>query len=380
MREAILKEGSMVYYIDSLVGDSSNSGTNENQPLDSMSSLIVRPGDEILFRRGTSYRYGINFKGMDGEPVKFGAYGNGNAPVFYGSVNRSEQYLWNDEGSCIWSLKIPMKNEPCNMIFDFGDHCGIYVSHVKNLDMQGKWTYAANDEVYTVYMYSSENPGSYYSDIEISVKDGEALFTCSKNVAFEGLCIMYPGDDGILIDNGENVTLSDVRFEYAGGYIYNNKEEVRRKGNAVTVLGNAQNIKIEDCYFYNTFDSCIELNGTEEIQNGILIRGNTFNRYGIAALTVTGNMGSDTVFELNECTGAGRGFSYNGIIPPRHSKFDPEPVGHNVMCTCVKAGEKSKLTVRRNVFLGRINGSDVFLDDTAKNCSGHIRIENNEDK
>ena len=75
------------YYIDSGSGDDNNSGMSENSPwktLDKVSSMTFQPGDNIYFKRGSSYEGSvtINGDGTASSPITISAYGIGNAPSF----------------------------------------------------------------------------------------------------------------------------------------------------------------------------------------------------------------------------------------------------------------------------------------------------------
>jgi hypothetical protein len=89
------------YYIDSSNGDDNNSGMSENSPwktLDMVSSVTFQPGDNIYFKRGSSYEgcATINGDGTADNPITISAYGTGDAPSFsnpnfydcYGNVIR----------------------------------------------------------------------------------------------------------------------------------------------------------------------------------------------------------------------------------------------------------------------------------------------------
>lgn len=75
------------YYIDSGSGDDSSNGTSENSPwqtLDKVSGMTFQPGDNIYFKRGSSYEGCVTIDG-DGSarnPITISAYGKGSAPSF----------------------------------------------------------------------------------------------------------------------------------------------------------------------------------------------------------------------------------------------------------------------------------------------------------
>ena len=75
------------YFVDAKQGDDSNSGTSHNKPwktVEKVTSTIFEPGDNIFFKRGTSYSSGLQLNG-DGtadKPITISAYGEGDAPKF----------------------------------------------------------------------------------------------------------------------------------------------------------------------------------------------------------------------------------------------------------------------------------------------------------
>lgn len=84
------------YYIDSGSGDDNNSGISENNPwksLDKASGISFQPGDQIFFKRGSSYEGTVTIKGdgTESHPITISAYGTGHAPKF-----TSEGYFHNN--------------------------------------------------------------------------------------------------------------------------------------------------------------------------------------------------------------------------------------------------------------------------------------------
>lgn len=363
------------YYIDSLIGLPDNNGKTETSPLETHVGLDIKPGDTILFRRGTSYRQPIDYHGGDGEAVTFGAYGNGDAPVFFGSINRSERYLWaKTEQENIWKLAIPLLSSPCNLVFDFGDHCGTRVWEQNELLLQGQWQSDSIGNGSSLYIYSEENPGEYYRDIEVAL-DKNFVFGADKNAVFDGLCVMCTGGDGFFADSPKNIHIKDCRFEFIGG-IALDKEKKIRGGNGVSFIGGAENCLVEDCIFYNIYDSGVYLGGGG--QKDIKYYGNTFDKYGMAAFETSGEIGENILFELNVCSGAGHGFSLGGEKQPRRSRIYPMTTGYHVFAGDIKANEMSLITVRRNIFRGRPTGDKFYIGTDNEEIKNKIIFENNE--
>lgn len=376
------------YYIDPLIGLPENDGLSEITPKDTHEGLSLRAGDTVLFRRGTEYRRGIHHSGLDGAPVTFGAYGNGEAPKFYGSINRSAAYLWQKtERENVWKLAIPLRDEPCNVIFDFGDHCGTLSWTFDGLDAQGKWYSDALGKRISktpfdfaeFYIYSSENPGKYYSDIEIALYGDRMMLSANKNTVFEGLDILCAGVHGYATRRPENVKIKDCRFEFIGGCVWDFDRHIRF-GNAVELWDGGKNVTVEDCSFYNVYDSCFTTQGSENMTRHENIRcaGNTMVKYGMAAFEIRDKIGKNVVFELNVCEGAGRGFSMQGEKPPRMSEIYPEPMGHHIFVWRAKATEGGQIDVRRNIFRGRPTGENVYIRADSADAARQVNIENNE--
>ena len=72
------------YYIDAIGGNDNNEGTINSpwQSLDKITARTFLPGDNIYFKRGTSYNGSvtINGNGTQSMPITVGAYGTGAAP------------------------------------------------------------------------------------------------------------------------------------------------------------------------------------------------------------------------------------------------------------------------------------------------------------
>ncbi|MBP1999975.1 hypothetical protein J2Z69_000994 [Paenibacillus shirakamiensis] len=76
-----------VYYIDSVTGNDANNGTSTATPwksLSKVSSTTFQPGDQILFKAGSTWTGRLEPKGSgtEGAPIKIGAYGTGAKPLF----------------------------------------------------------------------------------------------------------------------------------------------------------------------------------------------------------------------------------------------------------------------------------------------------------
>lgn len=74
------------YYVDSVSGSDSNSGTLTTKPWKSLTNLQNRhflPGDTVNFKRGSSWtgQLYIQDSGVEGNPITFRGYGSGARPI-----------------------------------------------------------------------------------------------------------------------------------------------------------------------------------------------------------------------------------------------------------------------------------------------------------
>lgn len=75
-----------VFYVSNL-GSDDNDGLSENSPIKSLSkinTLVLQPGDSVLFRKGDTFTGTINLNELAGEddnPITFSSYGEGNMPI-----------------------------------------------------------------------------------------------------------------------------------------------------------------------------------------------------------------------------------------------------------------------------------------------------------
>ena len=80
------------YFVDANNGDDNNSGKQLDSPwktVEKINSIIFEPGDNVYFKRGTSYSHGlqINGNGTKDKPITVSAYGEGHAPKFTNTNN-----------------------------------------------------------------------------------------------------------------------------------------------------------------------------------------------------------------------------------------------------------------------------------------------------
>jgi len=107
-----------IYYV-SATGSDANSGTSTSLPwrtLTKVNSFTPKPGDQILFKRGDSWKGTLipRASGTSGSPIIYGAYGTGANPIITGFTPVT---AWTNKGGNIWeSTNAVSTLTTCNMV------------------------------------------------------------------------------------------------------------------------------------------------------------------------------------------------------------------------------------------------------------------------
>lgn len=366
------------YYVSSLRGEQSNDGLSTATPVDTWRRLSIRPGDSVLFERGSAFRETI--ASPDGEPGKvitYGAFGSGALPAFSGSVDLSSPKLWEHVGRNAWRCTKQLDGEVANVIFDQGREYGILAWKRDELFKPCQWFYthvgflkdekvqrAVKDEVRNLFLFSHGNPGSVYSSIECSIRGATSFIATGKrHITIENIAFLYAPVTAFTVADGEHIVIRGCFFKGTGGLVHTHGSRIRC-GNAIEFWDGADDILVENCVFEETYDSCVTHQGPHESQKvpkRLHFLNNTFVNYGMAAYEGRDKVGVDTRFCGNTCRGAGVGFALQDETPPRRSEIWPQPMGHHVFLWRMdSATEDQSLTISGNSFYEAPDGAAVY--------------------
>lgn len=366
------------YHVSSLRGLQTNDGLTEASPVDSWRRLALKPGDTVLFERGSAFRETIvSPDGEPGRPVTWGAYGSGPLPAFYGSVDITDPAIWESEGRNVWRCTRALDGEAANIVFDDGREYGILAWKREEMFKPGHWHYThvgfLKDERVKramagttpgLYLFSHGNPGERYAGIECSLRGGTSFVaTGRRHVVIENLAFLYAPVTAFTVADGEDVTIRGCLFKGTGGLVHTHGSRIRC-GNAVEFWDGADDILVESNVFEETYDSCVTHQGPHEspkVPKRLRFVGNTFVNYGMAAYEGRDKVGVGTEFRGNTCRGAGVGFCRQDETPPRMSEIWPGPMGHHVFLWRMdSATDAESITISGNSFHDAPHGAAVY--------------------
>ncbi len=370
----------MIYYIDSASGLDSNSGLDESSPKKSHAALCLKAGDVVLFKRGSFIRAALETY----EGVTYGAYGDGDAPTFCGSLDVSSPDDWKETEKNLWQYTKSTKGKVGNIILDNG--YGTFRWEKEDMCGQGDfWDSRQTDETkpqeydaQELFLYSEQNPAECYQNIEICHYGKRVLGYIKSGNVFDGLRFINSGVHG-LAGQGKNVTIKNCRFENIGGCMFYKNTKVRF-GNAIEFWQYGEDILVENCTFRQVYDSCITHQGSRSTvtpARNFICRNNIFDSYGMAAFEYRDRLPIASSFTGNICNNAGCGFAMLGEELPRHSEIYPQPMGHHIFLWRMEsATENGSLLIENNQFGNAPVGAAIY-SVISPEAEAQIKLDNN---
>jgi len=259
---------------------------SKNQKLENIPTNL-QPGDALLFERGGIWRVGGNSLNVP-NGVILGAYGVGDKPKFYGSVNNyAKNSLWEKENANVWKTKIPFGNVGI-MVFDHSAALGVKKWNYKDIKVNYDFYY--DYESSYLYFYYNSDIESDFESIEIGAR-GDIIILNSNTIA-DNICVKYTGSHGIVLPTGtENVIITNCEVGFIGGSC---QFKETRFGNGIEMQLGAKNILIKDNWVYQCYDAGITFQSwsgpkKETFYENIKVLGNLidFCFYGFEFFTTT---------------------------------------------------------------------------------------------
>ena len=353
----------MIYYIDNVNGKDENDGLSPEFPKNDASKTAPAPGDTVLFKRGTVIKTQLKtVSGTPDAPVTYGAYGEGEAPVFTASVDLSDPSVWKEEAENIWVTDAVRNDEVCNFIFNDSSLCGALRWVKEDLCAQGDFYdncfgYSNSGKKigddHRVWLYSEKNPALYYASVCAAVYGERVVINLSSNVTIRDITVKNSGLHAAAGCVIRNFRLLNCSFLRIGGCVWNYERRIRF-GNGMECWDIAENVEVSGCIFSDIYDSAVthqgSLDGCRPCEN-LIFRNNVFIKCGMGAYEQRDRFPKYAEFIGNVCIDAGKGFSALGEVMPRSSEIWPQPMGHHIfMWRIDRPTEGGRLIVKDNIF------------------------------
>ena len=263
------------YYFSSN-GNDLNDGCSPETPIKSLKLLETLPlsvGDAVLFKRNSIYRVDEMINLHSG--ITYGSFGTGEKPRFYASPrDYAVSNLWTlSDMENIWQTEFSYE-EACGMFFDHGKAAGsLWRAGTDALKKNFDFHHDAEKGILYLY-FDKGNPADFFSSIEITMKLHKMFrMGAVKDLVFDNICIKYTGGFPI-VGSGENITITNCEIGYVGG-LWSPIFKVKF-GNAIELSQNVVNVRIENNWIYETFDTAITWQGGDDnaIYNNISFSNN----------------------------------------------------------------------------------------------------------
>lgn len=227
------------YFIDASNGNDSNNGTSPDTSWKTIAKVnrsSFYTGDDILFKRGEVWREQliISSSGTEGNPIGFGAYGDGDNPTITGTENiTGTTGDWTQVDLNIWARPLPKETKV--IIFNL-THLGEQ-SEKPKLPFNFYW---ANKKI---YVYSKLNPAIFYQSIEVGQKGSVITVNNQKYITIQGLniyggqletdLVSGPGGGIYIPIYSENIFIKNCNIE-------------KCHGGGIRILGSS-NVTVDNC-------------------------------------------------------------------------------------------------------------------------------------
>ncbi len=252
------------YYV-SANGDDENDGLSPEKAirsLDAIEKLELKKGDAILFERGSIFRFKRIINIVSG--ITYGSYGKGMKPAIYGSPeNYAENDTWREVKPNIWGIDFPYEYAS-GCILDYGMIAGVQKWDTKFDGMRDNGDYFHDLDAKKFYLYSEGRPNEVWHDIEIMPSASLIMMRDNKDVVVDNLCMKYSAGFAISApDTQGNIKITNCEMGYLGGLWVGLKPGGRvRFGNAIEFWAGAKDTLVENCWFYQTYDSALTWQGS----------------------------------------------------------------------------------------------------------------------
>lgn len=253
---------------------------NPGMTLAAVADLPLAPGDEVLFQRGGVWRGTLPLKGgVAGDSVRYGAFGDGAAPMLMASADASRPGNWLNAGNGLWRLALDIAEDVGAMWFDGEAAIGFKKDALA--DIADDQDFHCDRKAHATLLKSAENPAERFGSIELALGMHGLSLCRQSGVVIDGLHIRGAGHHGFSASEVRDVTIRNCTFDrIGGGELYVTPEGVHvRYGNAIEFWGDAEDILVESNVIDQVYDAALTHQcGTATANRNIVWRGNRVSR------------------------------------------------------------------------------------------------------
>ena len=191
--------GENTYYVDASTGNDMGSGLSEYSAWKTISKVNTSsfsPGDLILLKKGEVWREQliVPSSGSSGNPITFGAYGTGAAPIIHGAdlINNWSQYQTN-----VWTAQ--MDSSTHQVLFN--GKKGNNKNSITDIKSENDWYW----ETGNLYVFSYSDPDISFGNpgIEASNRDHCIISVGKEYITLQHLNLVGSNFSVIDISNGK---------------------------------------------------------------------------------------------------------------------------------------------------------------------------------
>jgi hypothetical protein len=284
------------YYLDSVNGNDSRSGTSEAQAWKTIAKVntigrngTVYPGDTVLFKRGGIWRETLTLFDLSGgkqcsgnaqNPITFGAYGTGAKPVISGADPVTG---WTAYGGNVWQASLPwtpIPSGPTPQVVFFDGERGANKASLAALNTEKDWYWVSG----YLYVYAPSNPSARYAaqGVEVATRNYCIWGVYGANADYihiQDLELRESNHKNILMDLGNDYwVLSNLAAHHNGpvgngsvdansihinagiGHLVTGCAVYQSGENNINVL-DSSNVVIEKCASFDANHHCIDMKG-----------------------------------------------------------------------------------------------------------------------
>ena len=242
------------FHVDAARGDDCQDGLKPETAWRSLARVnraVLAPGDRVLFRRGQAWRGQlVPHNGNVGGVITYGAFGEGEKPIFLGSVAADRAEDWQPAGQGVWttsSQTIPLSVDVGSIIFDHGASIGAKQWSEADLHHDGDFFYDARSRL--VKLRLNGNPATHSRSIELALRRHIIDQSGRGYVTYENLDLRYGAAHGIGGSSTHHITVRGCDISFIGGGHQMTRPDGKpvRFGNGIEFWSDAHDCLVEDC-------------------------------------------------------------------------------------------------------------------------------------